>query len=320
VSQKLREKISRIAAEMNYQPRMAAQILRSNNTGYLGLILNRYQPDAQPENEHFHSGTSWLSNTFLEACAIEGVRHQLEFISKQSPQDTGVSRLIQGGMIDGAVVSGLVGKDSPLAQDLALRTAFPWVSIGEPAPYCVLSATDQGIEQAIQHLAALGHRRIAMTRGDLHCTTHRSAQDGFDRAIKRFDLMTHQSWIGEFAGLFSEKLQRKQIQWVTQLLKQRNRPTAIICGGLGTSAVVSHVAMSLGLQVPRDLSLIATGSRQSAIFQCPIPTVIEADYTAMMREALSMLRAQIEKRPVATPVKSFPPRLVQGHTVARAQP
>jgi DNA-binding LacI/PurR family transcriptional regulator len=78
--------------------------------------------------------------------------------------------------------------------------------------------------------------------------------------------------------------------------------------------------MSLGLQVPRDLSLIATGSRQSAIFQCPIPTVIEADYTAMMREALSMLRAQIEKRPVATPVKSFPPRLVQGHTVARAQP
>jgi LacI family transcriptional regulator len=320
VSDKMRQRIQRVADEMNYRPKMAARLLRAHNTGYMGLVVNSYKEDTQrsgfAQTDYRHVG--WQITSFLEACRAEGVRHQVEIIQPPSDEHKGVSELIEGGMIDGAVISGMVDQDCPLGQYLDQRPQYPWVSFDEPAQQCVLSATDTGVEQAMQYLAALGHQRVGVTFGDRHCLMHNQIKQGFDRAVEHFGLQTSEQWVTEFPGSLTDQLRKAEAQWAHKILTAKVRPTAILCGGMGTAAIVMHTASTLGIAIPSQLSIIAVGFGVDATSHAPIPTVLERDHVNMMRAAMSMVRAQIQGRSIEQPIQRFTPNLIHGQSVDRA--
>lgn len=321
VSEKMRQRILRVADEMNYRPKMAARLLRAHNTGYLGLVVNAYQADSKRSAslQGDYRTIGWQLTSFLEACRNEGVRHQIEVIQPVSDDHKGTSELIEGGMIDGAVVSGLVDHQCPLRQMLQSMPMFPWVSFDEPAEYCVLSATDQGVQQAMQYLAALGHKQVAVTYGDVSCLQHAQVKQGFEKAVEHFGLQTHERWFGQFPGVLTPKLRDAETQWAHHLLKQKMRPTAILCGGIGTAAIVIHVALSLGLRIGQDVSVIGLGFGIDAISHSPVPTILERDHVAMMAAATSMIRARLQGRTVEQPVQRFVPHLIHGQSVGRVE-
>lgn len=320
VSDKMRQRIQRIADEMNYRPKMAARLLRAHNTGYMGLVVNSYKQDilrsGNTQTDYRHVG--WQITSFLEACRAEGVRHQVEIIQPPSDEHKGISELIEGGMIDGAVISGMVDHDCPLGQYLDQYPNFSWVSFDEPAPQCVLSATDTGVEQAMQYLAALGHQRVAVTFGDRHCLMHNQVKQGFDRAVAHFGLQTCEHWVAEFPGTLTDQLRKTEAQWANKILTAQVRPTAILCGGMGTAAIVMHTAATLGISIPAQLSVIAVGFGVDAASHAPVPTVLERDHVSMMRAAMSMVRALQDGRTIEQPVQRFVPNLIHGQTVDRA--
>ncbi|MFG0251127.1 MAG: LacI family DNA-binding transcriptional regulator [Phycisphaeraceae bacterium JB051] len=319
ISDEKREHILRVANEMNYRPKMAARLLRAHTTGYMGLIVNAYSQDAKRSGDQAMDfrPVGWQITSFLEACRNDGLRHQIEVIQPPSDEHKGVSELIEGGMIDGAVISGLVEKDCPLGNMLREKPQFPWVSLDEPSEYCVLSATDQGVEQAMQYLAALGHQKIAVTFGDVNCLQHAQVKQGYEAAVKQFGLKTQAKWMAPFPGSINEKLREKETRWARNILTSKNRPTAIFCGGIGTAAIVIHTAVQLGIDVPSELSVIAVGFGVDASSQAIVPTMLERDHKSMMTAALSMLRARLQDRSVEEPVQRFVPNLIHGQSVAR---
>jgi DNA-binding LacI/PurR family transcriptional regulator len=238
-------------------------------------------------------------------------------IQPHNEEHKGVSELIEGGMIDGAVISGLVEKKCPLASMLNEHPQFPWVSFDEPAEYSVLSATDEGVEQAMQYLAALGHQKIAVTFGDVQCQQHAHVKKGYESAVRQFGLKTQKQWVAQFPGSFTVALREKEMKWAYEILSKKNRPTALFCGGIGTAAIVMHVAAKLGLDVPNDLSVIGVGFGVDASSQAIIPTILERDYKSMMTAAISMLRARLQGRSVEQMVQRFAPNLIHGQSVAR---
>ena len=318
ISNSLRDKVTKIAAEMNYRPRMAAQLLRANNTGYIGLLFagdnSRHTDDAGNATFDY---AGWYTTHFLSACQAEGLRSQIEFVMEDDQPNTGISQLVHGGMLDGVIVVGMNNPDCRLAQQLREQNNIPWITFDEPSEHCVLSAADMGIEQAVQHLAALGHRKIAMTHGPLNCEIHNEVKQGFGRALNRFGIECRESWSAQFANATGEN-KTKQLQWITQLLNGKDRPTAIICGGSATAGMVLHLATEMDISIPRDLSVIAVGYSQLASVLHPRPVMIEADFAAMMRLALDNLRARIADRPVNEPVQRVMPHLTNGDTVALA--
>ena len=319
VSDKMRQRILRVANEMNYRPKMAARLLRAHSTGYMGLVINAYKADAlrsgASSTDYRHVG--WQITSFLEACRNEGVRHQVEVIQTPSQEHKGVSELIEGGMIDGAVISGMVESDCPLGDLLRDKPQFPWVSFDEPADHCVLSASEQGVEQAFQYMAALGHQRVAVTFGDVNCLQHAQVKQGFDAAVNHFGLITKPNWIAQFQGSLTPALRKEETQWVQKLLYAKDRPTAIFCGGIGTAAIVMHTAALMGIDVPTQLSVIAMGFGVDASSHAPVPTIVERDHVAMMAAAMSMLRVRLQGRSVEQPVQRFVPNLIHGQTVDR---
>lgn len=318
ISDALRDKVTKTATEMNYRPRMAAQLLRANNTGYIGLLFVSTTKDSDNTLERSSFDyAGWYTTHFLSACQAEGLRSQIEFVVDNGQPNSGISQLVHGGMLDGAIVVGMTDPDCKLANQLRELDSIPWVTFDEPSDHCVLSATDMGIEQAVQHLAALGHRRIAMTRGHMSCEIHAEIQNGFDRAIARFDIECHPNWTAEFVNAAGEN-KLKQIQWIKQLLQSPYRPTAIICGGAVTMGLVLHYATQMGIGVPDDLSVIGVGYSQLACVLHPLPVMIEPEFGSMMRNALDILRSRLADRAVSEPVQRIMPTLTEGDTVALA--
>ncbi|HCD31986.1 MAG TPA: hypothetical protein DER01_06220, partial [Phycisphaerales bacterium] len=318
ISDALREKVSKIATEMNYRPKMAAQLLRANNTGYIGLLFVAENNDQQNNADTSPFGSAgWYTTHFLNLCQAEGLRSQIEFVLDDGQPNSGISQLVHGGMLDGAIVVGMTNPNCKLAKQLREENAIPWVTFDEPSEHCVLSATDNGIEQAVQHLAALGHRKIAMTRGEMKCEIHAEIQNGFDRAAARFGIQCQPHWTAEFKDA-TGKNKLKQIQWIKSLLQNTDRPTAIICGGAITAGLVLHHATEMGLNVPKDLSVIAVGYSQLASVLYPKPVMIELDFAGMMRGALDNLRSRLAKRPVKEATQRVMPHITDGDTIALA--
>lgn len=319
VSDKMRERILRVANEMNYRPKMAARLLRARSTGYMGLVVNTYIADAlrSGDTKSDYRQVGWQITSFLEACRTEGLRHQIEVIQAPSDEHKGTSELIEGGMIDGAVISGMVESDCPLGALLKDKPQFPWVSFDEPADHCVLSATEQGVEQSMQYMAALGHQRVAVTFGDVNCLQHAQVKQGFETAVDHFGLITKSHWVAQFQGSLTPSLRKDETQWVEKILSEKDRPTAIFCGGMGTAAIVMYTAVTMGIRIPTDLSVIAMGFGVDATSHAPIPTILERDHVSMMASAISMVRARLQGRTVEQPVQRFIPNLIHGQTVDR---
>ena len=166
-----------------------------------------------------------------------------------------------------------------------LRTRnIPFVVVdpaGDPPPDVpAIGATNwAGGLAATRHLLALGHRRIAAIAGpaDLMCSRARIA--GYQSALQEAGLPVP-ARIG--GGVFSRADGEREGRW---LLAREDRPTAIVCGNDMQALGVYDAAFALGLEVPRDLSVVGFDDAPSASWARPPLTTIHQPLQEMAEEA-----------------------------------
>ena len=312
VGEACRLRIVALSREMGYEPRVAAQLLRAKHTNQLGMVVA-----SQNSVIAFHQEVQRLTMGYLvEQCDRLGMRYVMEFHHHEQDQATSQfvpPNQITARLVDGTVLLGDVG--DPLRQWLRERGNHPWVSIEEPAEFCVLSAADVGVKLAVEMLRGLGHRRVAYCGGAERYSQQRLGQRAFEAMAGEVmktavvQLFGHEQNEATVAGIH---------QWATHLLQDPTRPTAIICVTEYMARAVIHAAIELGLQVPRDLSVISYGSVLEAERRYPRLTTIENDYADMTAQAMELVLAQIQKQPIEQPRRSVAPRLMPGRTVGPA--
>lgn len=304
-------RIQQIARDLGYQPKLAAQMLRSSTTGCIGLLL----PGAKPEaiSQSGHSGP--ILAHFVKACESNTLRYHVEFIKNEENSLFVPPAQIAGGMVDGVLVGGYV---SPQVTTWLDSLQFPWVSVDEPARHCVLSADDEGIYQAVQKLAALGHRRIAFAGGPQKFETHRAALDGFKKAEKEFHLTVHPQWIQFFEGVKITRRERlhEACFWGETLLGKTERPSAVICHDMVVARGLIYQASKMGVEIPRYLSIIAVGLAADAEKALPCISTIEVNFEEIVTRALDLLQACLAKRQTKPSSRRVPPHLVMRDTVS----
>lgn len=166
-----------------------------------------------------------------------------------------------------------------------LRTRnIPFVVVdpaGDPPPDVpAIGATNwAGGLAATRHLLALGHRRIAAIAGpaDLMCSRARIA--GYQSALQEAGLPVP-ARIG--GGVFLRADGEREGRW---LLAREDRPTAIVCGNDMQALGVYDAAFALGLEVPRDLSVVGFDDAPSASWARPPLTTIHQPLQEMAEEA-----------------------------------
>jgi LacI family transcriptional regulator len=147
-----------------------------------------------------------------------------------------------------------------------------------------------GIRQAVQHLAALRHERIAFITGPLSLKSALARKDAFVQSMNEIGLAGEPELIVEG----NHTLEGGEGAFA-KLLNGRLRPTAVLCSNDMTAIGVMHKCYSEKIDVPRDLSVIGFDNIHLSQYILPPLTTIEMSQTELGRLAFQALLHDVQR-------------------------
>lgn len=140
--------------------------------------------------------------------------------------------------------------------------------------------------QAVEHLAGLGHRRIAYVGGSSEVCNNIDRWEGFRRAMASRGLPIDSQLVLRTPGW---RLAEEDRARLAQLLRGPGAPTAIFAAGYYFALDVYTVANELGLTVPSKLSVVGVDDPPSAEHLSPALTTLRQPLEAMGQTAAAGL-------------------------------
>jgi len=282
VDAQLAKRVWKAIEELGYYPNRSARALVSGRSHVFGLIVSEITNPFFPE----------IVQTF-ENLAVE---HHYEILLTSTVHDPkrmelAVRRMIEG-RVDGVAILTF-GMEDNLLEHLRFRNLpLVFVDIGPKAPRVSNIRVDyaDGIRQAVQHLAALRHERIAFVTGPLRLRSAVARRDAFEAAMREIGLPVRSSYIVEG----DHRLEGGKIA-LQQLSELRERPTALMCSNDMTAIGVMREAFELGIRVPQDLSVIGFDDIRMAEFMTPPLTTIQMSQSELAKLAFEALLKEVKR-------------------------
>lgn len=276
VRAEVRERVQRIIAETGFQPNAAARSLASQRSYMLGLVIPRtvhtvftdpYFPQltqgiAQACNEH-----DYTLSLFIESDDV-----------KLFP------RLSRAGLMDGVVVQASTVDDRLIPKLLA--TGLPMVVAGRPSHVEGVSYVDvdnvQGAYSAVDHLARLGHRRLATITGPLNTAVGDDRLAGFRQALLAHGLTPdpHMETAGDFTEAGGYEAMRRLID---------SQPTAVFAASDVMARGAIRALAEAGRRVPEDVAVVGFDDLPPATMTRPTLTTVRQPIRLMGVRAIEML-------------------------------
>lgn len=172
VNARTRDKIQKVAEEMGYVPNRIARSLSLGRTGTIGLIVpDIANPFFPPIIKAVQARAGRKDNAVLLADTDENAADELDRAKAMAKQ------------VDGIILVSPRGKESQLEQIIALG---PTVVVNRRVDgvSCVVTENTDGIDQAVEHLVALGHTTIAYLAGPRRSWSNRQRQAAIENACK----------------------------------------------------------------------------------------------------------------------------------------
>lgn len=154
---------------------------------------------------------------------------------------------------------------------------------------CVLIDNTGGIEQAVQYLADLGHRRIAMLHGTKTITPGEERLQGFVQGMTRAGLSVFPPYVVD--GKFTEDAGYRR---VVELMSLTTPPTAIISANNLMTIGAYRALVDLDVGIPETISLIGFDDFPLATYLSPPITVINRPTADMGKHACDLLFKRID--------------------------
>jgi LacI family transcriptional regulator len=305
VAPELRQRVETVMTQIGYYPHAAARALASNRTYTIGAIIptlnnaifaasiNAFERELQAAN---YTLLVAVSNYDLDAEALQ------------------VRRLIERG-VEGLL---LVGNDhAEAAYEILQRAGALYVNIWaydprERRPNIGFS-NRKAAHAIVDHLVALGHRRIGMIAG---------IAAGNDRARDRLEAVSDQ--LAAY-GLGLEVEATMQVPYsigdgrlaLAQLVEQVKLPTALICGNDVIALGVLFEALERGIRVPQRLSITGFDNLPLTEHIRPAITTVDVPAEEMGHAAALALLSAIEKNGRVSSRELNAPLLIRETTARR---
>ena len=150
---------------------------------------------------------------------------------------------------------------------------------------CVGVDNQQGVFCAVEHLAGLGHKRIAMLNGEVQSRVSRERLAGFRMGMEHFGLPVDEELIAH--GDFNRDCAD---EFVGRFVKAG--ATGIVCASDLIAHSVLRELYRMGLRVPDDVSVVGFDDIPIAAYATPPLTTIRQDRLAIGKN-VSLLLEQI---------------------------
>ncbi|GAA3291152.1 LacI family DNA-binding transcriptional regulator [Dactylosporangium vinaceum] len=309
VSPATRERILAVAGRLNFHADSNARALAGAQARVVGLTLQR--PPSTLGVEPFFM-------ELISGLELELSRHSyallLQMVAGRDEELAFYERWHSEARVDGVLVCDVRTGDPRVAALEAL--GLPAIVIGPPDASgslpCVWSDDAQSMEEAVQYLAALGHRRVARVGGiaEFAHTAIRTA--AFTGVCDRLGLADAVTVAADYSGESGARATRR-------LLSRDDRPTAIIYDNDIMAVAGLSVAHELGVAVPGQLSIVAWDDSPVCRLLHPPLTALTRDIGAYGVRAAHLLLAAIAGDPVAS-TRGEPAHLSPRGSTARLIP
>ena len=308
VSNAMRERVRKVAAEMNYEPNMAAKLLKQKRSRDLGLIVSDL-----PERI-FGSGYFMpMISSFIRQCESEELRCQIEY---HDPASSKIPSLLVNGLAGGVLHGGTI---SPAVRKfLEENPDFPFVALEEESRYNLLSDYELAFYKAVQYLPALDHRRFGLVTGPLEYRRQRQIETGFLRAVDEFALdYRPDEWSVRLPLKEDAATTRGAVEFGRKLFSRKEFPSAVICSDGRAAKGILYAACEAGVRVPEQLSVFACSSQAEAEQSFPTVSSIAWNAPEAIFRGIYMLKTLIEGRPLKEPQILIEPTMTIRETTAK---
>ena len=294
VSIATREKVERAIQILGYRPNHTAQSLRSRASKTIGCLFTDV---ANPLYANlFRSLEERLrveGYMLLLANGLNDVQRELETLET----------FARRGM-DGVIAAPDHEKDEKIAAALS-ALAMPVVvldrDISGLSLDTVLFDHAGGVRESMARLFDLGHRRISIVLWNAKNRPVRRRLEGYRAAYKVAGVPLPDGLIVQGQSAISSVLSD-----FDRLLKQSDRPTAVLAQGTyALGSVMQAIALN-NLSVPRDISVVAIGDTPFARENNPAISMVTVDSARVAALTAEMLRDRMENAALPARVEKVP--------------
>ncbi|HWD42613.1 MAG TPA: LacI family DNA-binding transcriptional regulator [Actinomycetota bacterium] len=233
-----RERVLEAAAELGYRPDRTASLLARRRTHLVGVQMM--------VGSAFHAE---LVEDLYEAAERHGYDVVLSAVTRTRDERRATETLVDFRCE--ALV--LLGPVAPASQLAALGRQLPVVVIGRrvagDAVDVVRSADAEGVGQAVDHLAGLGHRSIAHVDGG-RGTIAADRRRGYRTAMRRHGLADH------VLVLPGDHTEAAGARAARALLEEGGLPTAVVAYNDACALGLLDAFNRAGVDVPADVSVV----------------------------------------------------------------
>jgi LacI family transcriptional regulator len=277
----LARRIRKVIEKEGYFPNTNARALVRGHSRSLGLIVSEITNPFFPE----------IVQTFAKL----GVQHDYEILLSSIDHDPRLLETTARQMIErrvGGVAILTFGDELPLIDALTARNVPVFVvdaDSSRPLLKTVQIDYEHGIRQAVQHLAALGHERIAFIGGPRDLKTAIVRRSAVEKCMKEISLeVLPELFVG------GDHTIEAGMKALSALAAMPDRPSAVLCSNDMTAIGVMRAAFDLCLNIPQDLSVVGFDDIRLAQFMAPPLTTVQMSQTEIAQLSFSALLDSLE--------------------------
>ncbi len=286
ISEDMRQKVQAFAKLYNYRPNNIAISLKNRRTKTIGIII--------PEIVH-HFFATVISG--IEQVANQNGYTVIVCLSNESFDKEVINmEMLANGSIDGFIIS--------LAKETQYKADFHHINevINQGMPVVMFDRITNEVlcdkviiddklaaYEAVQHLINLGKKKIALVTTVDYVSVGKLRTDGYTKALLDNELTFNEKLIIKIENMdtFAEK--------ITQLITNKAIDAVLAVNELFAVTIIK-MANKLGLNVPKDLSVIAFTDGIISQYSTPTITTVSQNGIKMGEKAAKMLIDRIQNQ------------------------
>ena len=305
VAQQTRLRVLQAVEELDYQPNKAARNLVSKRSTLIGVITFA---------THFY-GPAHILTSIDQAARNFGYKVLLASLSDPSAEclDAAARELIAHG-VEGMIVNVPIELDPEKIQP-SFR-GIPTVVMDADGQNRVASVTldnEAGTRLAIQHLAQLGHRKIACVSGILKWRCGRLRRQAWRQTLRALGLSPGPAVEGDWSAEGGYRAGKRLLE------TEFEQFTAIVAANDQLALGVLRALHEAGVHVPGQISLVGFDNIPESAFFDPPLTTVDHVFDAVARHSLEYLIEIIRDPALRREHRNIVPTLVCRESTARVR-
>ena len=275
VDPRLAKRVWKVVDEIGYYPDKQARALVSGQSGIFGLIVSELTNPFFPE----------VVLAFEQIAARNNYEVLLSSAADESKEMGAAVRRMIERRVDGIAILTF-GMDESLDSFGFRNVPLVVVDTRSQMPEVTNIRIDyqHGIRQAVQHLAALRHSRIAFVMGPPDLQSAVARRRAFEESMQEIGLPIPPEFI-----IVGDRTIEDSAQALRTLVALPLRPTAVMCSNDMTAVSVLRQAADSGITVPNELSVVGFDDIRLAQFTTPPLTTVQISQVELATVAFAAL-------------------------------